>query len=55
MELLYQRYVAKGQVRGIWQTEIGDRYMADPHFLPGYLFDLAVWALGRNGTTLTSM
>ena len=47
MELLYQRYVAKGQVRGIWQTEIGDRYMADPHFLPGYLFDLAVWALGR--------
>jgi hypothetical protein len=47
METLYQRYVAKGKARGIWQTEIGDRYMADPHYLPTFYFDLAVWALGR--------
>ncbi|WNC89172.1 hypothetical protein RI103_16000 [Paraburkholderia sp. FT54] len=48
VETLYQRYVVKGQARGIWQTEIGDRYMEDPHFLPTYLFELAVWALDRN-------
>lgn len=47
MEVLYQRYVARGHARGIWQTEIGDRYITNPHFLPGYLFELAVWALGR--------
>ncbi|MEX3958508.1 hypothetical protein [Trinickia sp. EG282A] len=48
MDALYQRYVANGDARGIWQTEIGDRYMEDPHFLPTYLFELAVWALGRD-------
>jgi hypothetical protein len=48
MEALYQRYVANGRARGIWQTEIGDRYMEDPHFLPTYLFELTVWALDRN-------
>jgi hypothetical protein len=42
---LYQRYVANGSVRGIWQTEIGDRYMSDPHYLPMYFFKFAVWAL----------
>lgn len=44
---LYDRYVANGAVRGIWQTEIGDRYMIDPHYLPTYFFKLAVWALER--------
>jgi hypothetical protein len=48
LEMLYQRYVTNGQARGIWQTEIGDRYMEDPHFLPTYLFQLAAWALDRN-------
>ncbi len=48
MDALYQRYVANGDARGIWQTEIGDRYMEDPHFLPTYLFELAIWALDRN-------
>ena len=44
---LYERYVASGVVRGIWQTEIGDRYMNDPHYLPMYFFKFAVWALDR--------
>jgi hypothetical protein len=42
---LYQRYVGNARVRGIWQTEIGDRYMSDPHYLPMYFFRLATWAL----------
>jgi hypothetical protein len=42
---LYERYVANGPARGIWQTEIGDRYMMDPHYLPMYFFKFAVWAL----------
>jgi hypothetical protein len=45
---LYDRYVAKGKVMGLWQTEIGDRYMIDPHYLPTYFFRFAVWALERN-------
>ncbi|WP_162877990.1 hypothetical protein [Trinickia diaoshuihuensis] len=45
---LYERYVANGPARGIWQTEIGDRYMSDPHYLPIYFFRFAVWALGHN-------
>ena len=48
MESLYQQYVKNGPARGIWQTEIGDEYMKDPHYLPRYFFDFAVWALGRN-------
>lgn len=42
---LYERYVANGPARGVWQTEIGDRYMTDPHYLPMYFFRFAVWAL----------
>ena len=42
---LYERYVASGTARGIWQTEIGDRYMSDPHYLPMYFFRFALWAL----------
>jgi hypothetical protein len=45
---LYNRYVAKDKVMGLWQTEIGDRYMIDPHYLPSYFFRFAVWALERN-------
>ncbi|SEJ81711.1 hypothetical protein [Paraburkholderia diazotrophica] len=45
---LYQRYVKQGPARGLWQTEIGDRYMEDPHYLPRYFFQFAVWALDRN-------
>jgi hypothetical protein len=45
---LYDRYVAKGKVKGLWQTEIGDRYMIDPHYLPTYFFRFAVWALEHN-------
>jgi hypothetical protein len=48
LDPLYQRYVEHGPARGIWQTEIGDRYMDDPHYLPSYFFDFAVWALERN-------
>ncbi|MFT4067055.1 hypothetical protein [Paraburkholderia sp.] len=48
LESLYQQYVKNGPARGIWQTEIGDEYMKDPHYLPRYFFDFAVWALGRN-------
>lgn len=44
---LYERYVANGAARGIWQTEIGDRYMQDPHYLPMYFFKLATWALNH--------
>lgn len=44
---LYERYVANGPVRGIWQTEIGDRYMSDPHYLAMYYFKFATWALER--------
>ncbi|MCC8396186.1 hypothetical protein LJ656_26715 [Paraburkholderia sp. MMS20-SJTR3] len=47
MESLYQQYVKNGPARGIWQTEIGDEYMKDPHYLPRYFFDFAVWALDR--------
>jgi hypothetical protein len=47
-EPLYQQYVKNGPARGIWQTEIGNEYMKDPHYLPRYFFDLAVWALSRN-------
>jgi hypothetical protein len=42
---LFERYVANGPARGVWQTEIGDRYMRDPHYLPMYFFKFAVWAL----------
>ncbi|MGG1943831.1 hypothetical protein AB1286_03360 [Trinickia sp. NRRL B-1857] len=42
---LFERYVANGPARGVWQTEIGDRYMSDPHYLPMYFFKFAVWAL----------
>jgi len=45
LDRLYQRYVATGKVRGVWQTEIGDTYMRDPRYLPDYFFSLAVWAL----------
>ena len=45
---LYDRYVKQGPARGLWQTEIGDRYMTDPHYLPRYFFEFAVWALDRN-------
>ena len=48
LDSLYQQYVKKGPARGIWQTEIGDAYMKDPHYLPRYFFDFAVWALDRN-------
>ncbi|WP_244831381.1 hypothetical protein [Caballeronia sp. TF1N1] len=47
LDSLYSRYVQPGTVRGIWQTEIGDRYMIDPHYLPQYFFSFAVWALKR--------
>lgn len=48
LDSLYQQYVKNGPARGIWQTEIGDAYMKDPHYLPRYFFDFAVWALDRN-------
>ncbi|WP_408226509.1 MULTISPECIES: hypothetical protein [Paraburkholderia] len=48
LDYLYARYVKQGPARGLWQTEIGDRYMMDDHYLPRYFFDLAVWALDRN-------
>lgn len=48
METLYQRYLARGQARGIWQSEMGDRYINDPHFLPMFYFELATWALERS-------
>lgn len=44
---LYDRYVATGRVRGIWQTEIGDRYLSDPHYAASYYFRFATWALER--------
>ncbi|MBP0594418.1 hypothetical protein J8I87_33090 [Paraburkholderia sp. LEh10] len=46
-DYLYERYVKQGPARGLWQTEIGDRYMSDDHYLPRYFFDFAVWALDR--------
>ncbi|AWV05355.1 hypothetical protein DM992_37960 [Burkholderia sp. JP2-270] len=48
LTILYDRYVEDGKVMGIWQTEIGDRYMIDPHYLPTYYFHFAVWALEHN-------
>ncbi|WP_233855568.1 hypothetical protein [Paraburkholderia sp. HD33-4] len=48
LDYLYTGYVKQGPARGLWQTEIGDRYMIDDHYLPRYFFDLAVWALDRN-------
>jgi hypothetical protein len=48
LDSLYQQYVKNGPARGIWQTEIGDAYMKDPHYLPRYFFDFAVWALDSN-------
>lgn len=48
LDPLYEQYVRNGPARGIWQTEIGDEYMKDPHYLPRYFFDFAVWALARN-------
>ncbi|MBW9102425.1 hypothetical protein [Paraburkholderia phenoliruptrix] len=48
IDQLYERYVKNGPARGIWQTEIGDAYMKDPHYLPEYFFDFAVWALDHN-------
>ncbi|MGF6853348.1 hypothetical protein [Paraburkholderia sp. CI3] len=48
MDYLYERYVRQGPARGLWQTEIGDRYMIDDHYLPRYFFDLAAWSLDRN-------
>jgi len=48
LDPLYQQYVKNGPARGIWQTEIGDAYMKNPHYLAEYFFDFAVWALDRN-------
>lgn len=48
LDPLYQQYVKNGPARGIWQTEIGNEYMKDPHYVARYFFDFAVWALGRN-------
>ncbi|MFL6669168.1 hypothetical protein [Burkholderia ambifaria] len=48
LDRLYQRYVATGKVRGLWQTEMGDTYIDNPNYLPTYFFDLAAWALDRN-------
>lgn len=48
LDRLYERYVKQGPARGLWQTEIGDRYMLDEHYLPRYFFEFAVWALARN-------
>ncbi|MGV2288061.1 hypothetical protein AAHK20_05045 [Trinickia sp. YCB016] len=48
LDPLYEQYVRNGPARGIWQTEIGDAYMKDPHYLPRYFFDFAVWALDRD-------
>jgi hypothetical protein len=48
LDPLYEQYVRNGPARGIWQTEIGNEYMKDPHYLPRYFFDFAVWALDRN-------
>ncbi len=47
-DTLYEQYVRNGPARGIWQTEIGDEYMKDPHYLPKYFFRFATWALDRN-------
>ncbi|WP_429446778.1 hypothetical protein [Paraburkholderia sp. 40] len=48
LDSLYEKYVSHGPARGLWQTEIGFEYMEDPHYLPRYYFDFAVWALKRN-------
>jgi hypothetical protein len=48
LDSLYQQYVRNGPARGLWQTEIGDEFMKDPHYLPRYFFDFAVWALDRD-------
>lgn len=48
LDPLYENYVKQGPARGIWQTEIGYTYMENPHYLPRYFFDFAVWALKRN-------
>lgn len=48
LDSLYEQYVKNGPARGVWQTEIGDEFMKDPHYLPRYFFDFAVWALDRN-------
>lgn len=48
LDPLYEQYVKHGPARGIWQTEIGDTYMKDPHYLPRYFFEFAVWALDRD-------
>jgi hypothetical protein len=48
LDSLYEKYVSHGPARGVWQTEIGFTYMEDPHYLPRYFFDFAVWALKRN-------
>jgi hypothetical protein len=48
LDSLYEKYVKNGPARGLWQTEIGYEYMEDPHYLPRYFFDFAVWALKRN-------
>jgi hypothetical protein len=48
LDSLYEQYVRNGPARGIWQTEIGDAFMKDPHYLPRYFFDFAVWALDRD-------
>ncbi|CAN7270533.1 hypothetical protein [Paraburkholderia terricola] len=47
LDPLYEQYVKHGPARGIWQTEIGDTYMKDPHYLPRYFFEFAAWALDR--------
>jgi len=48
LDSLYRQYVKNGPARGIWQTEIGDEYMKNPHYLPRYFFEFAVWALERD-------
>jgi hypothetical protein len=42
---LYEKYSSYGQIKGIWQTEVGDAYMTDTNYIANYFFKFAIFAL----------
>ena len=50
MSYLYNRYVATGKIKGVWQSEVGWDYMTNPNFIAQFYFNMAQFALNNNWT-----
>jgi hypothetical protein len=45
---MYEKYSTYGQIKGIWQTEVGDAYMTDTNYIANYFFKFADFALDHS-------